>query len=150
MTAGGDFVFTNELREGDSAPQTMENGRSQDDDSTIFQHPRNRGDNQTWRASSVGNGNITLRSLDSDKCLAIRDGFDSTGAPLVQKTCANVTAQRWFLASTGDGATFLKSAQVPNLCVRPENGESGRFTNLVLDTCSTADPGQRWTAHQVA
>ena len=96
---------------------------------------------QQWQLVPAGNGNYSLVSQATGKCVVPLDGNLVAGAPLVQGDCATEDGGRWTLQASVFGFTL----RTVGLVVGVGNQRFGAHRVLVLQN----DNGQRhqsWTA----
>ncbi|RBQ15035.1 hypothetical protein DP939_37160 [Spongiactinospora rosea] len=147
--AGAVLMLTNDVIDSSGPNQAMDLFAFNDNDGAeIVQWPANGQGNQQWKLTPAGTG-FTLSSLHSLKCLTPLGGVTAPGTKLVQTTCTGAAAQQWTFPVIS-GLTYQVRSVAAGLCAQSEGAGTGGGTRLVLATCATTQPSQRWTANRAA
>ena len=91
---------------------------------------------QAWTAEPDG----TLRI--NGKCLDVKHGNKASGSPVDLFSCNGTQAQQWRLMPAGLGITLVNP--VSGLCLADPGDSTTAGTQLVIATCTPADPGMSW------
>ncbi|MBO4271887.1 RICIN domain-containing protein [Microbispora triticiradicis] len=149
IEAGSVMMFTNDLVDVTGPNLAMDlYSFNESDNAEIKQWPANGVENQQWKLTSAGSG-FTVASNFSLKCLTPLGGATAAGTPVVQTPCTGTTAQQWTFPSIS-GLTYQIRSVAAGRCVQSEGAGTGGGVRLVLATCDTTQPTQRWTANRVA
>jgi GH25 family lysozyme M1 (1,4-beta-N-acetylmuramidase) len=91
---------------------------------------------QAWTVTTAGT--VTVRG----KCLDVAGSSTVQGTPVDLHTCDSTLGQQWHLIPNGAGAALVN----PNsgLCLADPADATADGTQLEIQSCSTADPGQAW------
>ncbi|WP_271215365.1 RICIN domain-containing protein [Streptosporangium carneum] len=143
-------VFTNDVFDSSGPSMAMDlYAFDTSENASIVQWPLNYLKNQQWLLDAVGGGAYTIASAHSGKCLTPLGGSGTAGTAVVQVTCTGATAQQWTFPSISGVTYQIKASVGTNQCVQASGGGTSGGTGLVLATCNSSAPTQRWTSNQV-
>ena len=72
-------------------------GLSTSDGAAVIQYPFWGGANEIWQVNASSDGYYSFASLNSGKCLNVREGSGADGALMEQIACSGTDGQKWTL-----------------------------------------------------
>ncbi len=103
---------------------------------------------QMFEIKAAGNGQYTIRNVNSGRMLDVAGGKKVSGTNVWQHSANGSAAQKWVFVSAGDGNYYIVSA-ASGLALDAAGGKSRAGTNLQIYRRNNST-AQKWTLEQTA